>query len=256
MGARLPGRAPPTTIEPALLWDLRKEAKVMGFFSRKKKTNEDALAREEMAPESLDDSQEVGPWDESDRPERGALLDAGSLWLPLVPGATIQYSVDQRRKAILGVLYVKDGSGLHLQAFAAPKSSSLWDEVRAEMVSSLAAQGGRSQVEEGEYGAEIRAAAPTPDKSGTYRIRYIGIDGPRWLLRVNLTGKGATDDAAANELLHAVLDDLVVVRGQGAHPPKEMLPLVGKQQKEAEAPAKQSFTLSLPSRGPEISEVR
>lgn len=228
----------------------------MGFFSRKKKTNEDALAHEETALESSDDSQEVGPWDESDHPERGGLLDAGSLWLPLIPRANIQYSVDQRRKVILGVLYVKDGSALQLQAFAAPKSSGLWDEVRAEMVSVLASQGGRSQFEEGEYGTEIRATVPTPDKSGTYRIRYIGIDGPRWLLRVNVTGKGATDDAAASELLHAVLDDLVVVRGQGAHPPKEMLPLVAQQQKEAETQAKESFKLSLPSRGPEISEVR
>ncbi|MFT3942876.1 MAG: DUF3710 domain-containing protein [Ancrocorticia sp.] len=224
----------------------------MGFFSRKKKSNEDILAREEADAQS--DSQAVGPWDESDHPERGDLLDAGSLWLPLVPGANIQYSVDQRRKAILGVLYVKDGSALQLQAFAAPKSSGLWDEVRAEMVSVLAAQGGHSELEEGEYGTEIRAVVPTPDKSANYRIRYIGIDGPRWLLRANVTGKGATDDAAASDILHAVLDDLVVVRGQGAHPPKEMLPLVAKQQKEPEP--KDELKLSLPARGPEISEVR
>lgn len=226
----------------------------MGFFSRKKKSNEDALEHEDIA-QSSDDAQAVGPWDESDHPERGDLLDAGSLWLPLVFGANIQYSVDQRRKMILGVLYVKDGSALQLQAFAAPKSSELWEEVRAEMVSVIAAQGGRSQFDEGEYGTEIRAAVPTPDKSGSYHIRYIGIDGPRWLLRANVTGKGATDDAAASELLHAVLDELVVVRGQGAHPPKEMLPLVAKQQ-EPDSPTKEQLKLSLPARGPEISEVR
>ncbi len=226
----------------------------MGFFSRKKKSNEDALEHEALA--QSDNAQAVGPWDESDHPERGDLLDAGSLWLPLVPGANIQYSVDQRRKMILGVLYVKDGSALQLQAFAAPKSSGLWDEVRAEMVSAIAAQGGHSQFDEGEYGTEIHAAVPTPDKSGSYRIRYIGVDGPRWLLRANVTGKGATDAAAASDILHAVLDELVVVRGQGAHPPKEMLPLVAKQQQEPDSSAREQLKLSLPARGPEISEVR
>ena len=84
-------------------------------------------------------------------------------------------------------------------------------------------------------------------------VRYVGIDGSRWLLRATLTGKAAVDDDASRALLHLVLDDTVVVRGNAAFPPRDILPLsipkAGPVKEERPA-------LELPKRGPEISEVR
>ncbi|MFT0848505.1 DUF3710 domain-containing protein [Actinomycetaceae bacterium L2_0104] len=227
----------------------------MGFFSRKK-ANEDGTDEDVLAEDSAsEESPGVGPWDELDHPDRGELLDAGALWLPTIQGATIQFSVDQRRKIVLGAVYIKNNSALQLQAFAAPKSAGLWDDIRAELISAIAAQGGRSRQVDGEYGPEVLATMPTQDKTKSNPVRYVGIDGPRWLLRATVTGKGATDNAAASAILHEVLDSVVVVRGQSPHPPRDLLALeVPKQKTDGESP--EAPKLSLPARGPEISEVR
>ena len=54
--------------------------------------------------------------------------------------------------------------------------------------------------------------------------RFLGIDGPRWLLRATIYGKAGADDAAAEELID-IIKDVVVDRGQTPHPPRELLPL-------------------------------
>ena len=226
----------------------------MGIFSRKKK--ESVVSNEEATePENT-----IGPFSEEDHPDRGDLLDAGALWLPKVEGATVQFSVDKRRKLVLGVVYVKNNSALQLQVFAAPKSSGLWEDIRAELISAIAAQGGNSQQEEGEYGSEVRALMPvaaSKNAKPTNPVRYIGIDGPRWLLRATVTGRASTNDDAASAILHDVLDQLVVVRGQTPHPPRELLPLsIPKKDHEDKAGDEERLTLDLPKRGPEISEVR
>lgn len=223
----------------------------MGIFSRKKGSQ----ASEEEAPET---EELIGPLSEEDHPDRGELLDAGALWLPQVEGATVQFSVDKRRKLVLGVVFVKDNSALQLQVFAAPKSAGLWDDIRAELMSAIAAQGGQSRQSEGEYGAEVLAVMPAPganNAKATNRVRYVGIDGPRWLLRATLTGRAATQDEAASKILHEVLDTVVVVRGQTPHPPRELLAL-SIPRKEGEEKESERPSLSLPERGPEISEVR
>lgn len=186
----------------------------MGFFSRKK---EGEVAPDTGMTEDGSNSEKspgIGPWDESDHPDRGDLLDAGALWLPTIAGATIQFSVDQRRKIVLGAVYIKDNSALQLQVFAAPKSTGLWEEVRAELISAIASQGGRARQMDGDYGVEVKATMPVADSTMTNPVRYVGVDGPRWLLRATVTGKGAVDVAAGNAILHDVLDLLVVSRGR------------------------------------------
>ena len=76
-----------------------------------------------------------------------------------------------------------------------------------------------------------------------------------WGLRATLTGRAAVDDAEARSLLRAVLDRLVVVRGVAAHPPRDILPLEVPRS-GSKHPEPQRDRISLPRRGPEISEVR
>ena len=121
------------------------------------------------------------------------------------------------------------------------------------MISSIASQGGSSREGHGDYGTEIRAQMPIEGHRSINPVRYVGIDGSRWLLRATLTGKAAVDDDASRALLHLVLDDTVVVRGNAAFPPRDIIPLsipkAGPVKEERPA-------LELPKRGPEISEVR
>lgn len=194
-----------------------------------------------------------GPYDESEAPENPALIDGGALRLPILPDATMQFSVDRERQVVLGVVYMMGDSAVQLQVFAAPKSTGLWEDIRVEVISSIANQGGRFQEAEGEYGPEIQAQMPA--ENGRVPVRFIGIDGPRWLLRVAVTGRGAVDPARGTEVLHRVLDDLVVVRGTQAIPPRELLPLALPQQGEPE-PETADTGIELPKRGPEIQEIR
>lgn len=220
----------------------------MGLFSRKK----DVPVED---PEIIDDPPGSGPWDEADLPERDGLIDAGALLLPVPPEASIQFSVDKARSIVLGVVYIKAQSAVQLQAFAAPKSSGIWEDVRADLISSIASQGGKFTEVEGNYGKEVYARMPVSgNEKAVTPVRYIGIDGPRWLLRVTVSGRAALDENLADTLLHEILDDLVVVRGQVPHPPREILELRIPKKSESHAPERP--TLQLPQRGPEISEVR
>ncbi|MCF2706311.1 DUF3710 domain-containing protein [Arcanobacterium haemolyticum] len=225
----------------------------MGLFSRKKK----AVAEEAIpTQEETEQSAGIGPWDEADVDGIGSRLDAGALWLPIVKDAAIQFSVDQNRQVVLGAVYIKQQTAVQLQVFAAPKSSELWDDVRAEVIETIAKQGGSSRDNEGEYGTEIRAHMPVPGNArGVQPIRYLGIDGPRWLLRVTVTGCGAVDEEIYTSFVHEVLDDLVVVRGNTPHPPRELLELrVPQVAKTDESPSRPK--IELPKRGPEIQDIR
>lgn len=193
----------------------------MGWFSRKKNDVESDIVDVES---DVEVSRTEGPFDEADHPERGELLDAGSLWIPQVPGAKLQFSMDSARKTILGIVYVKDGAALQLQAFAAPRSTGLWNDIRREMITSIAKQGGSSREENGPFGEELRANMPVPNTTTPQPHRFIGIDGPRWLLRATLYGKAGFDEAAANEMIE-IVRKIVVVRGSAPHPPRELLPI-------------------------------
>jgi hypothetical protein len=94
--------------------------------------------------------------------------------------------------------------------------------VREDIRQQLYADGVAAQESDGEYGVELRARVRTPD--GLADIRFVGIDGPRWMVRAVYQGPAATDPAAAGPLDQA-LHGLVVDRGAAAMPVREPLPL-------------------------------
>lgn len=224
----------------------------MGLFGKKKAKAKQSDVDDVLGAEA---ERTQGPYDEAEAPEDDELLECGALKLPPVEDATIQFTVERNREVVLGAVYIIGESALQLQVFAAPKSSSLWEDVRADMIASIASQGGSSREADGEYGQEIHAQMPIEGARTVNPVRYLGIDGPRWLLRATLTGRAAVDDAEASAVLHAVLDRLVVVRGPAAHPPRDILPLeVPRSNSKQSEPQRER--ISLPRRGPEISEVR
>ncbi|SBT38408.1 DUF3710 domain-containing protein [Micromonospora narathiwatensis] len=193
------------------------------IFSRKRAGE----ARDERTTEVLDteDSGEPtspvrGPYDVSEAPDEPR-LDLGSLQIPAVAEVEVRVQADPQG-VIQQVVLVHGENALQLGVFAAPRSEGIWDEVREEIRQSLFNDGAAAQEVEGEYGTELRARVRTPD--GLTDLRFVGIDGPRWMVRGVYQGGAATDPAAAGPLA-LCLNGLVVDRGQEAKPVREPLPL-------------------------------
>jgi hypothetical protein len=148
---------------------------------------------------------------------------------------------------------------MQLGAFAAPKTSGIWTDVRAEIADSIRGGGGSVEEVDGPYGPELRTAVPTEAPGQLAPARFVGIDGPRWFLRALFSGPAGTDpDASA--LLNSVLRAVVVVRGGDAMPIRDPLPLRLPEEAVAAAQAdeggEQESGIDPFERGPEITEVR
>ena len=211
----------------------------------------------------------IGPWDVTEPHPELPRVDLGSLQVPVLEGTDIQLVFAEQHGAWVTVRHQL--SELQLQAFAAPKRSGLWDEVRAEIAAEIATAGGRSSEREGPFGTELLAqvpAEPGQPASGLRPVRFTGVDGPRWFLRGLFAG-AAAQDAAAAEPLEAVFREVVVVRGDHPMPPRDLLELrlppeaqaaLEEQAKAQQQEAQEQNRFASPpnpfERGPEITETR
>ncbi|RIV40963.1 DUF3710 domain-containing protein [Micromonospora radicis] len=195
------------------------------IFSRKRAAGRHA--RDERGTEAPDGVEATeaeparGPYDVSEAPPGVQRLDLGSLQIPAVPDVEVRVQADQQG-VIQQVVLVHGKSALQLGVFAAPRSEGIWDEVREEIRQSLFNDGAAAQEAVGEHGTELHARVRTED--GLTDLRFVGVDGPRWMVRAVYQGAAATDPAAAGPLAQC-LDGLVVDRGIEAKPVREPLPL-------------------------------
>ena len=113
-------------------------------------------AGETAAGESL--AQQTGPWDVAEPHPELPRVDLGSLQVPVLDGTDIQLVFAEQHGAWVTVRHQL--SELQLQAFAAPKRSGLWDEVRGEIVGEIAGAGGQAAEQEGPFGTELLAYVP------------------------------------------------------------------------------------------------
>ena len=203
-----------------------------------------------------------GPWDVADVDGIDRRIDLGALWLPPHPGMQLRMEIDKVAKRVTSAALVLDGSTLQVQAFAAPRTEGIWDEIRAELGDSVTKQGGSVDDLPGPFGRELLARMPvrTDDGRTAHRaVRFIGVDGPRWFLRGVLGGKAAVDPAAATTL-EQIFGGIVVVRGSEARAPRDLLTLALPESASAKAaetlePAPTPDFDPL-TRGPEITEIR
>ncbi|MBX6388849.1 MAG: DUF3710 domain-containing protein [Frankia sp.] len=166
-----------------------------------------------------------GPYDVALAPRDDVQrLDVGALRVPALQGIQVQFQVEESSGRPMSVVVADGRSAMELAVFAAPKSSGLWDAVRADIIEQLRAGGREPRTVTGRYGPELELTLPTPTPGQVVPGRMIGVDGPRWFLRAVLTGPGALDPAQA-PLLDKVLRLLVVVRGEEAMPVRDPLPL-------------------------------
>lgn len=222
----------------------------------------------ETAPELDDGPQtlraETGPFDRSEVEDTlGDRIDLGGLWLGVVGGAQLRIEVDQQTGDIQAVTTDLDGSSMQVQAFAAPRNSGIWRAIRGEISDSVTARGGMVEEHAGPLGTELLTRLPGrgPDGRVVFQVmRFIGVDGPRWFLRSVFTGPAASDAEAAAPF-YDMIRRSVVVRGDDARPPREMLPLqlpkdlVDPPEPEADGTTRLD-DLNPFERGPEITEIR
>lgn len=233
----------------------------MGLF-RRGAQEADASVDTEVDPSQddtgvLPDADARGPWDADAPFPAGSRVDLGAIQLPSVEGMEVRLEVDKATNVVSAVAVLLDGSSLQLQAFAAPRTDGIWDEIRDEIAASITQQGGTVDDLPGPFGRELLARLPvrTPEgRTGHRPARFIGSDGPRWFLRGVLTGRAAVEPDAAGTL-EELFSQVVVVRGTDARPPRDLLPLqLPGGATPPPAPAgRPSF--APPERGPEITEI-
>ncbi|KIC69171.1 DUF3710 domain-containing protein [Pseudarthrobacter phenanthrenivorans] len=230
-------------------------------FGRKAKNDEPAEPAEELTVAGGEESaaagrRQDGPFDESEISSRDGFVDLGALLITPSEGLQLRLEVEEATQRVVAVTLDLNGSSLQLQAFAAPKTETLWDEIREQIGQSVGAQGGQVEEIDGAFGTELVAKLPAglPDGSQGYRVaRFIGVDGPRWFLRGVLGGPAALERPAA-EPLEALFRQVVVVRGDSPMPPRDLLQL--RLPKDASAtPPPAAPTLEEPERGPEITQI-
>ncbi|RKR90943.1 uncharacterized protein DUF3710 [Micromonospora pisi] len=163
-----------------------------------------------------------GPYDVTEAPAGVERLDLGSLRIPAVADVEIRVQADPDG-SVQQVVLLHGENALQLGVFAAPRSEGIWDEVRQEIRESLFKEGTAAEESDGEYGVELRARVRTPDGQLT-DLRFVGIDGPRWMVRGVYQGRVASDPGVGGPLVEC-LHGLVVDRGQEAKPVREPLPL-------------------------------
>lgn len=255
----------------------------MSFFRRTRRTDDPAEATvdeavadgvapetsegerdDEGSPASAPSARAEGPYDVEEVDGRDGRIDLGALWVAGEPGMELRLEVEQQTQQVNAVTVVLGESALQLQAFAAPRSTGLWADIRREISMAVEGQGGTVEEAEGPLGTELRTRMPSagPDGRTVFApATFVGVDGPRWFLRGVLSGRAAIDPAAAQPLV-GVLRRAVVVRGVEPMAPREMLPLQLPQDPRTEPAAESDEAADeKPSvdpfeRGPEITEVR
>lgn len=182
-----------------------------------------------------------GPYDVSEWPDPDGRVDLGALRLPAVPGMQMRLDIEQGSGRVVGATLGFGASHAQVQAFAAPRTLGLWDELRPEIARGLVEAGGAAESVQGVMGKELRARMPgrAPDGRVAFQpARFLGVDGPRWFLRVVVNGPAAGDDAQMAPIL-AFVRQIVVKRGDEPRPPREVLELTAPKG-VLEAAAKQA----------------
>jgi hypothetical protein len=167
-----------------------------------------------------DDTPE-GPFDIEDfeEPEQAtvARIDLGSVLLPTPESGQLQ--VELTDTGMPSAVWVVTTNGrFTVAAYAAPKSGGLWREVAGELTDALRTDRGNVRIEEGPWGREV-----VGDTSNG-PVRFIGVDGYRWMIRCVVNAMPDTMEVVTQEARNA-LADTVVRRGETPMPVRTPLPV-------------------------------
>lgn len=165
-----------------------------------------AQAEDEQAPAEAEELE--GPFDIDDFDDPAvaevARLDLGSVLIPMPEAGQLQ--VELTETGVPSAVWVVTPNGrFTIAAYAAPKTGGLWREVAGELAESLRNDSATVSIKDGPWGREVVGTA-----SGA--VRFIGVDGYRWMIRCVINGPHETMEALEQEA-RAALADTVVRRG-------------------------------------------
>jgi hypothetical protein len=161
-----------------------------------------------------------GPFDIEDFDDPAAAaagrIDLGSVLLPTPESAQLQ--VELTETGIPSAVWVVTANGrFTVAAYAAPKTGGLWREVAGELAESLRKDGAAVSIQDGRWGREVVGTA-----SGV--VRFIGVDGYRWMIRCVANSSPESIDALTDEAREALMDT-VIRRGDTPLPVRTPLPV-------------------------------
>ncbi|MEV4597491.1 DUF3710 domain-containing protein [Amycolatopsis sp. NPDC049253] len=207
----------------------------MGIFGRKRKSGSavdgvtehgdgaagdtGADADDAIEPENQLSETEQGPFDVADAEEDGIpRIDLGSVRVPVPDGSQVQVEMDPEAGGVRAVHVVTEQGQITVSAYAAPRSGGLWREVGTELADQLRADGAKVTVGRGEWGLELSAIV------GDVALRFVGVDGPRWMLRGVIAGP-QSQSAQAPDVLRMIVRHTIVDRGDSPMPVRTPLPI-------------------------------
>ena len=184
---------------------------------RRHRKDESTDATEGRGPASAEADEELdGPFDidDFDDPSVAALarLDLGSVLIPMPEAGQVQVEVGENGVPT-AVWVVTPNGRFTIAAYAAPKSAGLWREVASELADSLRKDVPTVSIVDGPWGREVIGAGG----QGNVVVRFIGVDGYRWMIRCVVNGPQDRIDALVDQARNA-LADTVVRRGDTPMP--------------------------------------
>jgi hypothetical protein len=172
-------------------------------------------ATETPAADDVDGPFDIEDFDESSVATEGR-LDLGSVLVPLPDAAQLQVELTENGVPS-AVWVVTDHGRFTIAAYAAPKTGGLWREVAAELADSLRNDGASVTIQDGQWGREVVGTA-------TGVVRFIGVDGYRWMIRCVVNGSIESIDALTAQARNALVDT-VIRRGDTPLPVRTPLPV-------------------------------
>lgn len=215
----------------------------MALFGRRKRDLEDEApefdddyADDEYGEDDLDDDfgdgdvdgevggdlfDDAGPYDVEDAPRDGVpRLDLGALRVPVTPGSSeLKVKMNPDGTASEVYLIIPELCVITVSVFAAPRSNELWrEEWCGDLAKDMRDKGADVRSMAGSWGQELVVNFPGEV------LRFLGVDGPRWMLRAVASSPAERVDNAA-AALYELVRGTVVVRGTIPMPVGMPLPL-------------------------------
>ena len=148
------------------------------------------------------DSVDIEEFDFSDYST--GVLNLGSMKLPLPKGSQVQVEMGEQGPRMLHIV-TKVGR-ITPVAFAAPNQGGQWEDASQEILDGMVRDGMTPEFVAGPWGREVTAV------QGKNTLRILGVDGPRWMLRMTLA---STNESAAElaDIAHGLAARTFVYRG-------------------------------------------
>jgi hypothetical protein len=165
-----------------------------------------------------------GPFDVSEADDQEMRIDLGGLQIPPTDDLKVRVDLDPQNQRPVGVTLFLGQGAVRIRPLSSPRSGGTWDEVRSDIQAEIEAGGGQMEEFAGEFGVELLATVKAQDPGSdpaTQNMRFVGVEGPRWMLQGTFFGVGADPLTAGR--INSLYRSVVVVRGDEPMPAKQPL---------------------------------